>query len=457
MYLTERDYGVLSITQSIALIIGVIAGLGINRSITRFMYYQTEKSKTNDASIIYTSLFASFGIQAAFILLVIIFNQYIPAKLLNDIDFFPYVFFAIIALPFNSIIEVAKTFYKSTHQGKKVFYLDISFFSINILLNLLFIVGLGFDVVGIFYGILINTLFFSIILYFSFYRKHKIQFEKGLLYKILRYCIPLVPYTALNILFEACDKFYLNSEHGSSISGIYYIVIIFASIFSSFKESITTALTPYFYENINNKTDSIRIIINWTLVISGIIALSLSLFSYEILSILSSNPSFVQAHVYIPFTLISFYLILFGNMFNIKTYYFGKYTDLLFIATLIGLAIELLACYLLIPQYNLLGASLARLIGFGVHVLVLFYLSYKETQKREIYDYKFLFFSAIIMSALISLPYFIRLDFSFIVNVFIKLVFLLVIILTIYMVRKNEINIFINTIMKSVFKGKIKS
>ena len=198
------------------------------------MYYQTEKSKTNDASIIYTSLFASFGIQAAFVLLVILFNQYIPAKLLNDIDFFPYVFFTIIALPFNSIIEVAKTFYKSTHQGKKVFY-RYFFLSINILLNLLFIVGLGFDVVGIFYGILINTLFFSIILYFSFYRKHKIQFEKGLLYKILRYCMPLVPYTALNILFEACDKFYLNSEHGSSISGIYYIVIIFASIFHLLK------------------------------------------------------------------------------------------------------------------------------------------------------------------------------------------------------------------------------
>ena len=177
MYLTERDYGVLSITQSIALIIGVIAGLGINRSITRFMYYQTEKSKTNDASIIYTSLFASFGIQAAFVLLVILFNQYIPAKLLNDIDFFPYVFFSIIALPFNSIIEVAKTFYKSTHQGKS-FLPDISFFSINILLNLLFIVGLGFDVVGIFYGILINTLFFLLFCIFPFIEKTKYNLKR---------------------------------------------------------------------------------------------------------------------------------------------------------------------------------------------------------------------------------------------------------------------------------------
>ena len=131
MYLTERDYGVLSITQSIALIIGVIAGLGINRSITRFMYYQTEKSKTNDASIIYTSLFASFGIQAAFVLLVILFNQYIPAKLLNDIDFS--LMYSLLLLHYLSIqlLRLQKPFINLLIKVKKFFtWIFLSFQSI---------------------------------------------------------------------------------------------------------------------------------------------------------------------------------------------------------------------------------------------------------------------------------------------------------------------------------------
>tara|TARA_A200000113_G_C8846005_1_gene348620 strand:- start:566 stop:1669 length:1104 start_codon:yes stop_codon:yes gene_type:complete len=366
------------------------------------------------------------------------------------------VFVAILAVPFNSIIEVAKTYFKSIHEGKKVFYIDISFFSLNILFNLFFVVVLGFDVLGIFYGILINTLIFSCILYFTFYRKLTIEFSPQLLRKILRYCMPLVPYAILNIVFEACDKFYLNSQFGTSYSGLYYIVVIFASIFSSFKESIITALTPYFYENIEGNVNAIKRIINWTFLISGFIAMGLSFFSFEILTILSSNPTFVDAHIYIPFTIVSFYLILFGNLFNIKTYYFGKYTDYLFIATLIGLAVEITACYLLIPKYNILGATLSRLIAFGAHVLVLFYLSYKETQKREIYDYRFLIICCIVMSSIICLPFFIELKFSFIINMIIKLSFIISLAAIVYIFKREDINVFISSFTKSIITRKNK-
>ena len=456
LYLTDVDYGILSITQSIALIIGVMAGLGINRSITRFIYYESEKSNESHSSIIFTSLFSSFTIQALFVILVIVFNRFIPQSFLNEIEFFPYIFVAIVAVPFNSIIEVAKTYFKSVHQGKKVFYIDMSFFSLNILFNLFFVVVLGFDVLGIFYGILINTLIFSGILYFIFYRKLDLEFNPKLLKKILRYCLPLVPYAILNIVFEACDKFYLNSEYGTSYSGLYYIVIIFASIFSSFKESIITALTPYFYENIDDNVTTIKRIINWVFLISGFIEMTLSFFSLEILTILSSNPTFVNAHIYIPFTIISFYLILFGNLFNIKTYYFGKYTDYLFIATLVGLIVEVIACYLLIPKYNILGATLSRLIAFSAHVLVLFYLSYKETQKREIYDYQFLIVCCIIMSSIISLPYFINLQFSIFINIIIKVSFIGCLISCVYLFKRKEINLFISSFVKTMTLGKNK-
>ena len=184
--------------------------------------------------------------------------------------------------------------------------------------------------------------------------------------------------------------------------------------------------------------------------------MTLSFFSLEILTILSSNPTFVNAHIYIPFTIISFYLILFGNLFNIKTYYFGKYTDYLFIATLVGLIVEVIACYLLIPKYNILGATLSRLIAFSAHVLVLFYLSYKETQKREIYDYKFLIVCCLIMSSLISLPYFIELQFSFFVNIIIKACFIGCLISCVYLVKRKEINLFISSFVKTMTLGKHK-
>ena len=452
LYLTERDYGILSITQSLALIITVIGGMGITRSMTRFLYFEAEKIKNNHSSIIYTSLFSSLSFQLLIVFLIIVFNKYIPDVVLNDIPFFPYVFVAVITIPLNTFIEVVRTYFKSIQAGKKVFLLDIFFFSFNILFNLFYVVILGFDVVGIFYGILTNTIIFCVILYFVFYRKFKFNFNWNLLTKVLRYCAPLVPYAILNICFEACDKLYLNSEFGASYSGIYYIVIVFAAVFSAFKEAINTALTPWVYSHIKSNTKIIRLVVNWTFLLSGFLAITLSFLSKEILTILSSNPTFIKAHIYIPFTLVSFYLILFGNFFNIKTYYFGRYTDYLFIATIIGLAAELIACYFLIPKYDILGATISRLIAFAVHVFVLFYFSYKEVDKREMYDYKFLFLCCIIMSCLISLPFFIDLGFSIIINILIKLGFIFSLVSIVYVLKRNEVNVFIKSFVNSIIK-----
>lgn len=426
--------------------------MGITNAMTRFIYFEAEKLKGDHSSIIYTSLFSSIAIQVLIVSIIIIFNNYIPDFILNDIPFFPYVFVALLTIPFNSVIEVARRYFVSIQDGKKVFLLNMSFFSLNILFNLFFVVTLRFDVIGIFYGIFINTIVFCIILYFVFYRKFKINFKINLLSKILRYCAPLVPYAILNIFFEACDKLYLNSEHGSSFSGIYYIVIVFAAVFSAFKESVNIALTPWIYEHIKSNSEIIRLVINWTLLISGFLAMILSFLSEEILIILSSNPAFIKAHVYIPFTIVGFYLILFGNVFNIKTYYFGNYTDYLFIATIIGLAVEIVACYFLIPKYDILGATVSRLIAFAVHVFVLFYFSYKEIEKREIYDYKFLFICCVIMSSLISLPFFIKLNFSFAINILIKLGFISLLMFIVYISKRNEINIFMKSFLNSAFK-----
>ena len=276
-----------------------------------------------------------------------------------------------------------------------------------------------------------------------------------MLFKILRYCAPLVPYTILNICFEACDKFYLNSEHGTSYSGIYYIVVVFAAVFSAFKEAINTALTPWVYEKINLDTGIIKMVINWIFLLSGFLAMGLSFLSEEILTVLSSNPTFIKAHIYIPFSVVSLYLILFGNFFNIKTYYFGKYTDYLFIATIIGIIVNLIACYFLIPKYDILGASIARLIAFAVHVFVLFYFSYKEVEKREIYDYKFLIACCLIMSALIVLPFFVSLNFTLVVNILIKVGFIFSLMAMVYFIKRNEVNIFVKSFLSSMFRKKV--
>ena len=441
LYLTKSDYGTFSVVQSIVLIVGLLGGLGLNTALTRFIYYNTEsKSESSDHdTIIFTTLISNLGGQLVFISLFLLVGPYILGPILKDIPFYPYVLIGLITLPLNSLIDTARAYFKSIHEGRKAFLLDICFFSSNILFNLIFVVGLGYDVLGLFLGVLSNTILFSIILIVVFYSKFTFRFKPKVWKGMVKYAVPLLPFVFLNVVFESIDKLFLNANNGSSDSGIYYLALTFAAIFSSFKEAIISALTPWVFENMKTSIANISRVFNVILLTAGILGFLISLFSQEVLTLLSSKPEFIEAYRYVPFAIISFYIIFLGQLFNIKTLYFGNYHKFLFVATSLGIVSEIIACYFLIPLYGLTGAIVSRVIAFSMQTILFVYYSKKETEYQNLYDYKFLFACLFFMSLLISIPFFIEFNYSFLMNLSIKTGILVLVIILIYLFFKKEI------------------
>ena len=450
LYLTKSDYGTFSVVQSIVLIVGLIGGLGLNRALTRFVYYNAKKDSNDHDSIIFTTLISNICGQVLFGGIIILVGPYILGPILKDIPFFPYVLIGLITLPLNSFIDTARQYFKSIHEGRKAFILDTSFFSFNILFNLLFVVVLNYGVLGLFLGVLVNTFLFSIILVFSFYLKFSFRLKPDIWKQMVAYSIPLLPFIFLNVVFESIDKFFLNANNGASDSGIYYLALTFAAIFSSFKESVISALTPWVFENMKTNMTNITKVFNIVLIVTGVLGFLISLFSQEVLIILSSNPDFIEAYQYIPFAIISFYIIFIGQLFNIKTLYFGNYHKYLFLATSLGITAEIVACSLLIPSYGLTGAIISRIIAFSMQTLLFVYYSKKESEYNHMYNYKFLFTCMIFMSCLISIPFFINFNFSFIINIFIKIGLLLSVIILTFLFFKKEVKTSLNLIVEFV-------
>lgn len=421
------------------MVVGLLGGLGLNRSLTRFIYYNNDFEESDHNTIIYTTLISNFCGQLFFILLFISIGPFFLGPVLKDIPFYPYVFIALITLPLNSLVDTARFYFKAVHEGKKAFVLDMSFFSLNILFNLLFVVGLGYDVLGLFLGVLCNTFLFSVILIFVFYSKYTFRFKSTVWKGMVQYSAPLLPFIFLNVVFESIDKLFLNANNGSSDSGIYYLALTFAAIFSSFKEAVISALSPWVYEKIKSNISDIRRVFNFILLITGMIGFLISLFSKEVLILLSSNPEFVQAYKFVPFAVISFYIIFLGQLFNIKTLYFGNYHKFLFVATVVGIIAEISACYYLIPVYGITGAVASRIIAFSLQTLCFLYYSTKESEYRDVYNYPFLLSCLFLMSALISLPYFIEFHFSFVANLFLKAGILVSVILFVLLFFKKEL------------------
>lgn len=344
-YLVKSDYGILSIVQSLVIIISVIGGLGLNYALTRFIYIKSTSNKNDHSKIIFTTLISSLFCQLSIVIILLVLGPYLLNSIMNDIPFYPYIFIGLITIPINTIIDIARIYFKATHEGRKAFILDMSFYSMNIIFNVLFVIGFGFNVLGILLGIFVNTILFSLILIFSFYRKFNYSYDKKLILEILKYSIPLIPFIILNMVFESVDKFFLNSQVGVDESGIYYIALTFAAIFSSLKESLISAITPWIYKKISSDKNKVSQVLNLTVIIIGFVGIVVSFLSNDILTILSSNSEFIVASKYIPLSIVGFYIIFLGQLFNIQTYYFGKYSRYLFVATFIGIIVEIVSCY----------------------------------------------------------------------------------------------------------------
>ena len=120
LYLTKSDYGIFSVVQSLVLIVGLLGGLGLNRALTRFIYYNTEKSKSDHDSIIYTTLISNLLGQLFFGILVLSIGPYLLKPILKNIPFYPYVLLGIVTIFFNSFIETARVYFKSVHEEKRL-------------------------------------------------------------------------------------------------------------------------------------------------------------------------------------------------------------------------------------------------------------------------------------------------------------------------------------------------
>ena len=160
LYLTKTDYGILSISQSIYIILVLLAGLELNKALTRFIFNKNNHTQDQDNKLIYTSLSISFSFGCLIVLFMTFIGQYFLGPILKDISYYPYVFVYTLCIPLNTVVDTCRVYLKARHKGVQVFILDTSFYSFNILLNLFFIIILKWDVLGLIFGTFLNIVIF---------------------------------------------------------------------------------------------------------------------------------------------------------------------------------------------------------------------------------------------------------------------------------------------------------
>lgn len=419
--------------------------LEIPRAITRYIYVQENKESLKE-KYISTAFITIFLLHLVVSLLLIAFGKFLLKSVLNDISFSPYVLVAIIALPFTAIFDFYKQLKKSEQHGIKAFKAELLYYGGNILFNLLFVVIFKMDALGIILSTLVVAILFA--LYFVFYEKkiYSFGFSWSLLKNLLHYSLPVLAFIVFGILMESTDRLFLNYNTSAYSSGIYYIALTFASIFSILKESVNSSFTPWFYDYYENKRyKELEKILKTILIGMTILSVLLSWFSFEILFVLSSNNDLLAAASYIPFALISLYVVFIGQTFNLFVFFELSKTKHLIWSNFAGFIINLILCSLLIPIYFEIGAILSRLAAFIIMSFIQVIIGMHFSKIKMGY---FFIFSLFFLNILFSLLIYINIPYNFLITIK-----LLVAITTIYLFYRYILKTFsinINDIIRLI-------
>ena len=372
-YLTKADYGILLITQSLTVFITSLSNLETRKALTRFLYNEDFNRKKVLGNVIITGLISNTLVVGSLLL----FGNKILTYFLNDIPYYPYMFYSILCIFFTYLVTIYTSFLKAVQKGKKSFVFDITYHVTNIILNLFFVVIMKFDVIGLIYSTLLSGIIFSIIAYFKIKNISIFSFDKKIIRSILSYSAPLIPYMWLGIGIETVSTIFLNVEQGKEVSGIYYIALTFSSIFSTIKGSIILAITPWFFEFYKTKEEFIKKVFIDIIIFLSIVGFGISVFSYEILSILSSKNEFVEAWKYIPIVTLGFLIVFIGELVNLPIYYEKGKTKFLILANFGGLITTFVFSYLLTFQFGINGTIIARTSGYLIMTIIMIIISDK--------------------------------------------------------------------------------
>ena len=377
-FLSFRDYGVLGVMEATAQIVIALLGLALTQAFTRW-YWDKEYSK-KQKTIFFTLLTFLFGISLLFVICLIPFTEQFSQVLFKKTDFSFLIKLMLISSAIQMLSIIPLTLLKL--QGKPGLYSTSNI--LKLLVTLLFTIYLvvfnlkGLE--GIYEAQIIGGVIFFVLLSRFIIRNIQARFELKILGEMLKFSLPLILGSISGVLLITFDRYTLNYLADLPDVGVYTLGYRIANTIKILViVSVQLALSPMLFKMMD-QPDSKRFYSKIMTYFSYLVILAvmfLSFFSLEIVKVFTASTKYWDAAKVIPF--ISFALF-FGMLKD--TSLIGlqiiKKTKIIGTTVFLVAILNLLLNILLIPRYNIMGASVATLLSQIIFFIVIFVYAQKH-------------------------------------------------------------------------------
>jgi O-antigen/teichoic acid export membrane protein len=361
---------------------------GLPQSMMR--WYWDKDYAGNQKGIFFMSLSFQILISILFCLFLVPLSNQLSATIFSTIDWSRAIRLLIISSALQAVNNLINTLMRV--QSKSVLFsaANLAKLVIVLFLTIYFIVYRGMGVPGIYLAQVIGNLLFIILLSGYAIKNSSPFFSLPVFRSMSKYGYPLLLANFASAALAAIDRYSLNSMALLKAVAIYAMAYKVSSVLKLvIVDSIKMALTPMVLQKINSP-DNKRFYSKSMLYTSFVLMLgiiSVSLFSYEIIKVISKSTQFWSAYMVVPILALS---VFFMNMRETTSYglLINKKSRIIGMNVVIATVLNIVLNILLIPVWNIFGTAVATMITQLVYWLLNYYFSQKEYfipyEKRKI-------------------------------------------------------------------------
>jgi len=380
LYMSPQEYGVIATILMIIPFFLAIFSLTLQSSISRYYYkYQSNPEQLKD--FLGTNFILLTLVSISFALISFLFLEHFFIYIFPDIEFNPYIIYALI-IGASQPIMIAYFALLKAMQNLKMYIIVFNFyFSMQIFLMIISIVYFDMKHNGYILSIVITNLFFVTIVFIFIYNQINFCLKNKYIKESLSYSLPIIPVDGIGLISTMIDRYYILKFIGLAGVGVYFVGYQVALIVNLITRAINSAYLPMFFSKYeNNETDYNEIyrIGEFMVYISALIALVLSVFSPILIELLFDK-SYAEAKnviIYLSFSSA------FTSVYFLNTNVLSLEVVLVKLKTIgiiIGAIISVVLGFFMTKYCGLVGAAISTLSGFVITTLILIYIVNKKT------------------------------------------------------------------------------
>jgi len=363
--LTTEDYGILALAYVYAILINGIANFGMSAAYNRnFFQYRSDKFKT--AQLLYSVLVFVLVNFFIFGSLTYLFSSMISRFMTGSGDHGAIIFWVLCG---NFLLGICNnyylTYFRNNEDPKRYVAYMIGGVVLAVVVSFICVVFLRTGVIGLAYGPVCSWGGIFLVLNWNFIKQLKPAVSWQLFVEMFKIAFPLTPRIFFGVINTQFDKYMLGLLAAIGGVGVYSIGQKIAYLIFSYMTALENVFLPQVYKRMfdpeGDGGDSIGRYLTPFVYVSVALALALSMFSEEIMIILT--PESYHGAVDIVIVLSMFYGFLFFGKLSGNQLIFMKKTHITSLLSVISIGLNVGFNIPFIMRWGTIGAAWATLLA----------------------------------------------------------------------------------------------